>query len=131
MNGRNVAYTPGVGPELSLNQPEDKLLNEEDKKRYQSITGAVMCLGQASHYDLLSAVNQLVRAMSKPSKAYMGAVKHLCRYLAGSVNFSIIYKRGEFKLAAYSDANGGNTSDNGKSTSSYIVILANGPLASR
>ena len=34
--------TPGVGPEvLSLNQLEEKLLNEEDKRCYQAITGAV------------------------------------------------------------------------------------------
>ena len=27
------AYTPGVGPELSLNQPEEKLLDEVEKRR--------------------------------------------------------------------------------------------------
>ena len=29
IEGSNPAYTPGIGPELSLNQPEKKLLNEE------------------------------------------------------------------------------------------------------
>ena len=34
--------TPGVGPEVPLNQLEEKkLLNEEEKRRYQAITGAV------------------------------------------------------------------------------------------
>ena len=28
--GCNTAYTPDVGPELSLNQPEEKLLEEEN-----------------------------------------------------------------------------------------------------
>ena len=37
----NPAYTPGVVPELSLNQPEEKVLNEVEKRRYQAITGAV------------------------------------------------------------------------------------------
>ena len=41
MEGCNSACTPGVGPELSLNQPEEKLLNEEEKRRYQGNTGAV------------------------------------------------------------------------------------------
>ena len=44
MRGCNPAYTPGVGPELSLDQPENNLLNEEGKRRYQSITGAAMYL---------------------------------------------------------------------------------------
>ena len=48
--------------------------------------------------------------MSKPSKAHMGAAKHLLRYLAGSTDFSITYKQGGFKLAAFSDANWGNLS---------------------
>ena len=112
----NPAYTPGVGPELSLNQPEEKLLNEEEKWRYQAITGPVMYLAQVIRYDILYAVNQLARAISKPAKAHMGAAKHLLRYLAGSTDFSITYKQG------------GNP-NRGRSTSSYIVMLANAPIS--
>ena len=36
MRDYNPAYTPGVGPELSLDQPEENLLDEEGKRRYQS-----------------------------------------------------------------------------------------------
>ena len=53
MKGCNPAYTPGVGPKLSLNHPEEKLLDEDDKKRYQFITAAVMYLGQVSRYSSL------------------------------------------------------------------------------
>ena len=51
--------------------------------------------------------------------------------MVGSVNFSITYKykRGGFKLAAYSDANRDNNPNNGKSTSLYIVMLVNGPIS--
>ena len=105
IKGCNPADTPGVGPELSLNQPEEKLLNEEEKRRYQTITGAVMYLAQLTRYDILYAANQLARVMSKPAKAHMGAAKHLLRYLAGSTDFSITYKQGSLRLAAFSDAN--------------------------
>ena len=87
-----------------------------------------MYLAQVSRYDILYAVNQLARGMSKPPKTHIGAAKHLLRYLAGSTNF-ITYKQGGFNLAAFSDANGGNNPDNGKSTSSYIIMLANGPIS--
>ena len=60
----------------------------------------------------------------------MGASKHLLRNLPGqSVDLSITYKRGGFKLAAYSDTNWGNNPDNGRSTSSYIVMLASDPIS--
>ena len=114
---------------MSLNQPEEKLLNEEEKQRYQIITGAVIYLAQVARYDILYAVNQLARAMSKPAKAHMGAAKHLLRYLAGSTDFFIADKYGGFRLAAFSDANWSNNPDNGRCTSSYIVMLANAPIS--
>ena len=77
-----------------------------------------MCLGQVTRYDIGYAVNQLAQAMSKPSKAHMAAAKYLLRYLVGTTNSAITYKRGGFKLTAFSDANWGNNPDNGKSTSS-------------
>ena len=119
MGNCNPAHTPGVGKKLSLDQPEENLLNKKDKRRFQAITGSVMCLGQVTRYDIGYAVNQLARAMCKPSKAHMAAAKHLLRYLAGTTNFAITYEREGFKLTAFSDANWGNNPDNGKSTSSY------------
>ena len=92
MKGCNPAFTPGVGPELSLNQPERNPLDEEGKRRYQSIVGAPMYLAQGSRYDVFYTVNHLARGMSKPSKARMGAAKHLLRYLAGFTDFFITYK---------------------------------------
>ena len=117
MGNCNPAHTPGVGKELSLDQPEGNLLNKEDKRRFQAITGSVMCLGQVTRYDIGYAVSQLPRAMSKPSKADMAAAKHLLRYLAETTNFAITHKRGGLKLTAFSNAKWGNNPDNGKSTS--------------
>lgn len=45
----NPAYTPGVGIELSLDRPEETLLNKGDKKRFQAFTGSVMYPGQLAH----------------------------------------------------------------------------------
>ena len=125
----NVALTPGVGPYIALDQPVDRLLDEQGKQRCQSIAGALMYLLQVLRYGTLYAGNQLARAMSKPLKARMGAAKHVPRYLAGSVNFPITFKRGGFKLSTYTDANCGGNADNGKLTSSYIVMHANGPIS--
>ena len=132
MKQKKPAYTPGVGPELSLNQQEEeKLLNEEEKQRYQRITGAVMYLAQITRYDILYAAIQLTRAMFKPAKAHMGAAMHLFRYLVGWTDFSTTYKQGGIRVASFSDASWDNNPDNGWSMSSYIVMVANAPKASR
>eukprot|EP00903_Cladosiphon_okamuranus_P005795 g5742.t1 len=72
---------------------------------------------------------QLARPMAKPSKVHLAAAKQALRYLAGTTNFSITYKKGGFKLAAFSDSNWANNPDNGKSTSCYLMMLGNAPMS--
>ena len=117
MEGCNPAYNPGVGLELSLNQPEEKFPNEVEKRCYK-----------VTRYGILYAVNQLARVVSKPAKTNMRSAKHLLRYWAGFTDFSITYKGGGFRLSAFSDANWGNSPDNGSSTSSHTVTLANAAI---
>ena len=64
-----------------------------------------MYLGQVTRYDIRYAANQLARVMFKPFKAHTAAAKYLLRYLAGTTNFAITYKRGGFNETAFSDAN--------------------------
>ena len=66
--------------------------------------------------------------MSRHAKVHMGAAKHVLRYLAGTTDFTIVYKKRGFKLTAFSDSNLGNNPDNGKSTSCYIMMLSRAPV---
>ena len=120
--------TPGYGPELSNQQPDDTLLDEEEKKRYQGIVGCLMYVSQVLRYDIMYAVGQLARPMAKPRKIHMVAAKHTLRYLARTTDFSITYKRGGFKLVVFFDSNWANNSDNGKSTSCYLSMLCDAPI---
>ena len=95
--------TPGFGSELSTEQPEETLLSNEETQRYQAITGSVMYLAQILRYDIMYSSGQLACALSRPAKEHMGAANHLLRYLAGTTDFTIIYKKGGFKLTAFSD----------------------------
>ena len=72
---------------------------------------------------------QLARAMSRPAKIHMGAAKHLLRCLAGTTDFTIVYKKRGFKLTAFSDSNWVNNPDNGKSSSCYIMMLSRAPVS--
>lgn len=107
----NPAYRRGEGRELSLHQPKVNLL-EEDKNLYQPMTFAVMYPWQFSRYGIRFVVNQLARALSRPSKFHFASLLEL----------KTIYRGGGLKLAAYLDANSGNSPNNGKSMSSYVLI---------
>ena len=105
MGNCSPTMTPGVGSELSLDQPEEKLLNKEDKKRFHAITGSVMYLGLVVRYVISDSINKLTRAMPKSSKSHMAVAKHLLGYLAGTMDFAITFKQGGFNLTTFSDAN--------------------------
>ena len=121
--------TPGFGSEVSIKQPEETLLSMEETQRYQAITGLVMYLAQILRYDIMYSSGQLARDMSTPAKVHMGAARHLLRYMAGTTDFTIVYKKGGSKLTAFSDSNRGNHPDNGKSTSCYIMMLSRAPVS--
>ena len=61
----------------------------------------------------------------------MVAARHLLRYLAGTTDHVITYNQGGFQLTAFSDVNWRNNPDNGKSTSSYLIFVSNGPIRFR
>ena len=88
----NRTSTSAYGPELSTKQPEDTLLGEEETRRHQAITGAGMYLAQITRYDVTYSTCQPARAVSSPSKTYMGAATHLLRYLAGTTDITLVYK---------------------------------------
>ena len=94
MENCNLRYTPGVGSDLFLNKPEEKLLNKEDTQRFQAITDSVMYLGLVVRYEISYSVNQLTRALPKSSKSHTAVIKHLLRYLAGATGFTVRYKQG-------------------------------------
>ena len=103
-----------------------------EKKRYQPFTGLAMCLAQVTRYDMLYATSQLSRTISKASKTHMAAATHLLRSLAGTMEFSISYKRGGLNLTAFSDANWGNNPGNGRSISamlSSLLMMVNAPVS--
>ena len=118
-----------AGAELSLDQPDDTLLDPTATKLYKSITRFRMLLSQYTRFDITYAVNQLVRAMNKPSKLHMTAAKHFLRYLKGNMSLALTYKTSCFKLTGVCDASCGNNLDNGKSTSGYLFMIAGGPLS--
>ena len=129
MQDANAAHTPGYGPELSGEQPEDKLLGAEVTKLYQSITGSLLYLVQCTRYDLYYAVNQLARACSKPAEIHMTPAKHALRYLRGMTDLPIVYKRGQFRMVSYTDASFGANPDNRKSTTGYFFFLGGGLIS--
>ena len=70
--------------------------------------------------------------MERPQQEHMAAVKHLLRYIAGTIDYGLLYSKhgnGELHLCGYSDSDLGGDVDDRKSTTGMIFFLGNMPVS--
>ncbi|KAL3641556.1 hypothetical protein CASFOL_012371 [Castilleja foliolosa] len=82
--------------------------------------------------DLAHALSILSRFMSNPGKAHWQAAKWLMRYVKGSVNLSLIYRKSEEDnnmIEGYVDSDYAGCSDTRKSTTGYVFTAFGGAIS--
>ena len=91
---------------------------------YRSLIGSLRYLTH-TRPDLLYSIGILSRYMEKPSKEHLNAVKHVIRYVKGTADYGLLYKKGESnsQLIGYSDSDFARDVGDRKSTSGYIYIF--------
>jgi hypothetical protein len=97
-----------------------------------SAVGALMFLAIATCPDIAQAVGVLCRFMSNPGPEHWKAVKHVFRYLRGSVDLCLTYAPDPSSsdlFRTYCDADHGGNPDNGRSTSAYVLKMGTGAIS--
>ncbi|XP_039017051.1 secreted RxLR effector protein 161-like [Hibiscus syriacus] len=115
-------------------EPRLKLSKEStsppvDTTLYRSIVGSLRYLLH-TRPDLAFSVGMVSRYMEKPTTEHMAVVKHILRYVKGTLNLGCVYekKEGSLELIGYSDSDlAGDTNDR-KSTSCLIFFLGSYPI---
>ncbi|XP_049373474.1 secreted RxLR effector protein 161-like [Solanum verrucosum] len=75
----------------------------------------------------LTATRLLSRFMQAPSQVHLGVAKQTLRYIKGTVDYGIWFKREEQgQLMGYSDSDWAGSADDMKSTSAYAFTLGPG-----
>ena len=92
------AHTPGYGPELPEELPEEKQLGTEGIVIYRAIVGSIRYFAQVSRHAICHAADQFSRVCNKPAVIHVAAAKHLPRYLKSLPDPAIIYTRGQFAI---------------------------------
>jgi hypothetical protein len=87
----------------SVNKDDESLLEGDEITIYRQIIGSVLYLSNNTRPDMLYAVGQLARFMSKPAAIYLQIYKQLLQYLAGTIKVGITYssRRNELPLSYY------------------------------
>ncbi|KAL5722266.1 hypothetical protein ACHQM5_005806 [Ranunculus cassubicifolius] len=133
MNECNPVQTP-----LQVNERLSKEdgSSEVDAARYRSIVGSLLYL-TATRPDIMYATSLLSRFMHKPSENHNAAAKRVLRYIKGTQDHGIWYKKNtevkiqnsEIKLLGFCDSDWAGSVDDMKSTSGYIFTVGSGAVS--
>jgi len=120
MDKSNLVQNPIVpGAKLSKDDPGVKV----DKTYYKQIVGSFMYL-TSTRPDMMFVTSLISRYMENPTKLHLLAAKRVLRYLKGTSDFGIFYKRGgNNELLAYTNSDYAGDLDDRKSTSGYVFLL--------
>jgi hypothetical protein len=100
-----------------------------DATFYRSIIGSLRYLVH-TRPDIAFAVGYLSRFMETPASDHLVAVKHLLRYIAGTLNHGCVYLRGDGEeLTGFSDSDHAGDKDTRKSTSGVLFFLGSSPIS--
>jgi len=109
---------------------------DKDKEQMKAIpylqaVGSLLYLAIATRPDISYTVGVLARYSHNPGPAHWAAVKHLFRYLKGTLDLALVYKPvpNAPLFLTYTDAAHGDDKDTGKSTSGYLVKMGTGAIS--
>ena len=93
-----------------------------DPVLYQSIVGSLLYAAIGTRPDIAQAVGVISKYCSRPTEAHLTAAKRVMRYLKGTLNIVLKYKKSENgELIGYSDADFAGDLDDRHSTSSQVA----------
>ena len=107
-------------------------VDDDEKHLYQSKVGSLTYGIQGTRPDIVYSVSLFSRFLAKPTRSHVKALQGVFRYLVKTLELGIIYSKHDRKgLHAYTDSDWAKSTlvSDSKSTSSYVVILAGGPIA--
>ncbi|XP_037497309.1 uncharacterized protein LOC119371385 [Jatropha curcas] len=119
MHNSTAVYNPIV-PGVKLVKDESGATDE--KTYYKQIVGSLMYL-TATRPDMMFTVSLVSRYMDSPTQLHFQAAKRVLRYLKGTTDLGIFYKKGgDNELIAYADSDYAGDLEDRKSTSGYLVV---------
>ncbi|CAB0019509.1 unnamed protein product, partial [Nesidiocoris tenuis] len=125
--------TPMVKEDKAADQEtKDTGVPEEGPKfPYRQAVGALMYLMVSTRPDIAFSVGVVSRSLENPTESDIVKVKRIFRYLRGTANYGLTYKRGQdsMRLIGYSDADHGGDGETGRSTSGVLCLYSGGAVS--
>ena len=102
--------------------------------RYRSLIALANFIANWTRPDITFTVNKLCKFMSNPGPNHWQALKHLMRYLKGTLNFGLLFdfsaaKEPDLHLHGYTDASFADCPDTSRSTVGYVFFYGGAILS--
>jgi hypothetical protein len=106
--------------------PGDKMCSPDF---YQHLTGSLNHLAVFTRPDIASACSKLAQFNSNPTSIHLTAPLRVLRYLKGTRNLCIVFKRQEHKdiIVGHSDSDWGSDPSHRKSFTGWVFMVNGGP----
>ncbi|MCO5599464.1 hypothetical protein L7F22_053568 [Adiantum nelumboides] len=101
------------------------------KVSYSSAVGSLMYAMVATTPDIAFVVGVVSCYMANPGKKHWDAVKHLLKYLKGTVSKCLRFGNSEASIVGYTDADYAGCLDTRKSTSGYVFLFTGAAVSLR
>ncbi|CAA0818855.1 cysteine-rich RLK (RECEPTOR-like protein kinase) 8 [Striga hermonthica] len=96
---------------------------ETDRGRYQRLVGKLIYLSH-TRPDIAYAVGVISRFMHRPQIEHMKAALRVVRYLKGTFDYGVLFKRAEhLEILAYTDADWAGNPVDRRSTAGYFALV--------
>ncbi|KAM1172663.1 hypothetical protein ACFX2G_023223 [Malus domestica] len=121
MSNCNPVQNPIVsGFKITRNVEEERF----DSTYYKQIFRSLMYLS-ATQPNMMYVVSLLSRFMEEPTKLHYQATKRMLRYLKGTVDYGLFFKKDESnELVGFSDSDYAGDLEDKKSTSGHVFMLS-------
>ena len=114
---------------LSLKLSKNDESPNVDPTLFKRLVGSLLYL-TATRPDIMHGVSLISRFMDKPKEIHWKAGKRILRYIAGTMNFGILYAHSDhYKLIGYIDSDWVGSLDDKRSTLGHIFHLGSGAIS--
>lgn len=113
-------------PKLMYTENAEKM---QEPRKYREAVGSLIYLSTCTRPDISFVVSKLSQHFSDPSIEHWNTVKHVFRYLKGTTEQGLYFRRNDTEklgLRVYSDADWASDSADRRSTSGYCASLNEG-----
>jgi hypothetical protein len=125
---RHDESVPRVSPLYSNQQLSTDGDPIDDDVPYSEAVGSLLYLAVCTRPDISHSVNMLARYMANPKQQHWNALKGVLRYLKGTTDLGLLYRKDAGTLRGYSDSDYAGDPVKRRSTSGFVFQHASGAI---